>query len=184
MSMIRRINLYAGPSSGKSATAGWLSQQMKKFRSPRIVTDWVQEVCKWWVYLDRPPTGYSDQNSIFSQQLGLEEVALRKCETIVCDAPLLMNCYYGWKYNRPFYDLNVTAAKRFEADFPSVNIFLRRGDLEYEPTGRFQTEAEAKAMDDEVFGFVAENLGDDDLYEFKTTDENGILEFVKSWIQK
>jgi hypothetical protein len=184
MTKIRRINLYAGPGSGKSTTAGWLFSQLKRLKSPKVETDWVQEVCKEWVYLDRPPTGWSDQNSIFSRQLQLEEQALRKVDVIVCDAPLLMNCFYGWTFDRPLYKHNISASADFEKAFPSLNIFLDRGAIAYSAVGRFQTEQEAKAMDAQVEGFVKSHLEAQSavLFHYDTTNEQGILDLVKKWL--
>ena len=181
MSMkIRRINLYGGPGSGKSRTAGWLFGTLGVTDGPKMEMDFVQESCKQWVYIDRPPTGWSDQNKIFSDQLALEETALRKVDLIVCDAPLLMNCFYGWKFDRPGYKHNIALAEHFEAEHPSLNIFLRRKNIKYCEVGRFQNEEQATAMDVEVTTFVNQHLTKQSktMVAIDTVDRAGILKYI------
>jgi hypothetical protein len=177
---IRRINLFGPPCSGKSRNAAWLFSQIKTFTDPVIEVDWVQEACKYWTYIDRPPAGYSDQLRLFAKNLELEEVALRKVDVVVCDAPLLMNCFYGWKFNRPFWLDCVAMSQYFEQDYPSLNIFLNRGNLKYSEVGRFQNESQANEMHGEVKKFVTDGLCGGTLFEIDCTDEKGLLSLVKS----
>ena len=176
---IRRINLFGGPCSGKSSTAGWLFDELKRLKkvdgSPSLETDWVQEGAKEWTYLDRPPIGWSDQHDLFNTELRREDIALRKLDVVVCDAPLIMNCFYGWKHNRNAWRQNVQTSMMFENDFPSLNIFLQPDGIPYQSVGRFHNEKEARAMHTEVLNFVAHYHN---LELFKTSDRAAILKYV------
>jgi len=171
----KRINYYGGPGSGKSTTA---ALTFANLRLCQYETDWVQEPIKHWTYIDRAPTGY-DQNTIFSKQVELEDICLRnnKLDFVVNDAPLLMHCYYGYKYKRPGWQANLELARVFESDYPSINIFLNRGDIKYSEVGRYQNESEAKAMDADILSFVRSEIS---VVEFKTTEFAIIIDYIKN----
>jgi len=153
--MIRRINVFGGPGIGKSTTAAHIFYELKK---KNLEVDWIQESAKQWTYLERKPLGWSDQFHLFAKNLHEEEVALRKLQYVVCDAPMLMHCYYSKKANNPYLPHLIATTEQYEKQFPSLNLFLTRGNWEYSNTGRFQTEIEAKKMDQEIKEFLEDKI--------------------------
>ena len=169
---IRRVNLYGGPAAGKSTMAFFLAW---KFKQSGYECDLIQEPIKHWTYLDRDAEGFSDQQFLTATQMQNEEVALRKLQFIVTDAPLLMHCYYGWKFNRPCWEHEFKKAEEYEKEYPSLNILLHRGSWKYSKIGRYQTEEEALKMDKEVMDLIKPHIH---LYEVKGDDYNGILHLL------
>jgi len=151
MPPIRRINLYGGPCSGKSTTASTIFAKLKnRFIEDKINihVELVQEYIKNWAYENRAPSGF-DQVYVFAQQMHREDILLRNgVELIISDSPLLMNYAYGAKQERPGYKGLLQVVNEFEAQYPSIDIFLERGDRPYVAKGRYQTAEQAKEMDD------------------------------------
>jgi len=168
-----RINLYSGPGAGKSTLALWLTCELRK---AGVFTEFVDEWIKRWAYEKRKIEGW-DQYVVFNNQLEKEEFFLRRGVSIVSDSPLIMQMAYMKKYGHErFIPLCLPAALLFEEDFPSVNIFLDRGKLPYDTTGRWESYEEALEMDKQIKSIMEHNLKD--FYEFETTDWDGILKEV------
>jgi hypothetical protein len=169
-----RVNLFSGPGAGKSTLALWLTCELRK---AGIETELVDEWIKRWAYEKKHIRGW-DQYYVFASQLEKEEFYLKNSVScIVTDSPLLMQMAYMKKQgNDRFIPLCLAAAKMFEEDYPSINIFLERGKLPYKEIGRWQTYDEALEMDKLVKSILEQNV--QDFYEFETTDWDGILQEV------
>lgn len=153
MATIRRINFYAGPGTGKSTTACDVFAKLKNkviHEQLDIQVELVQEYVKSWAWEGRKPKGF-DQVYICAQQMRREEIPLRNgVDIIVSDSPLLMQCAYARKYNTPCWEHLVGIVEEFEKAYPSLHIFLERGDRPYVPKGRYETADEAKKMDEYI----------------------------------
>lgn len=146
----RRVNFYGGPGTGKSTTAPKIFSILKdKFIHENINmhVELVLEYIKNWAHENRKPSSF-DQVYIFAQQMHREDILLRnKVDLILTDSPLLLNYAYGEKENRPGHKGLLPVVQEFEETFPSLHIFLDRGDRPYVAKGRYQDEAGAKEMD-------------------------------------
>jgi hypothetical protein len=145
---IRRINLFGGPGVGKSTISAYLFYDLKMDNKH---VELVQEYVKGWAYEGRVPIGW-DQLHLFTEQLRREELLLRNgVDLIISDSPIFLAACYGKKNRVPVWRHLLKLAACYEAKYPSFNVFLKRGANQfYEALGRYQTEEEARKMDDYV----------------------------------
>ena len=148
-----RICFYAGPSAGKSTMAYELAGLLKRRKhSAELVSEYV----KRWAYQNKKPTAF-DQPYIFGKQQHYEyEVLKGGVKNIVCDSPVYLSHIYAHVYggtygmSRALKEL----ADIYEKEYPSVSIYLERGEKPYNPEGRWGTIEEAKRVDAEVLTFL------------------------------
>ena len=152
--MIRRINLYGGPGSGKSTNASMLFATCKSMVADQKLDatfELIQEEVKTWAYEGRRPIGF-DQVKLFASQMNREELPLRNgVDFVISDSPLLLNLAYAKKNcSVGTYEGLRQIWAEFELQYPSFNIFLCRGNKPYVSNGRFETHDEAKKMDEAI----------------------------------
>jgi hypothetical protein len=140
---IRRINFFGGPGCGKSTVAPAVFSFLK---TEHLNVELVQEFIKKWAYNGNTPKSY-DQLYIFSNQLHEEDIFLRHVDLIVTDSPLYMQLAYIQKYNGNCFDECLSICRKFEENFPSLNITLSRGSIKYSQLGRYESYDEAVVMD-------------------------------------
>lgn len=171
---IRRICLYGGPGSGKSTTAAGVYYSLsKEGLDVELVREFIKEEM---VYNDRFPKGF-DQSWIFSSQMHREEKALRHNKIIVADCPVLVAVAYTDYYKAPCKDDLMAQAKKFEQQYPSLNIFLDREGIPYKDSGRYQNSTQALEVDS-CLKSVLEEAGVS--YEvIRTVDTDGLLSYIK-----
>jgi nicotinamide riboside kinase len=145
----RRICLYAGGGAGKSTTAAWLFSELKRSGySIELVVEYVKALA----WQDRRPQSF-DQCYLFGKQLHYEDRILRSnCQLIVTDSPVLLSSVYARLFaeNTEIAGPLETLALIFEKQFPSINIFLERGDKPYKLDGRWGDIEGAKMVDAEI----------------------------------
>jgi hypothetical protein len=145
---MRKINLFAGPGSGKSTVQGILYGLLKR---DHFSVEMVREYAKDLVYdgVDLKNSDLSTQVIIFAEQLQ-RELILKKggIDIAIADSPLLLNAFYS---NAPFLmDLSIANST---AD--DINIWLHRYDEEhFESDGRCHNEKESKTIDKELQKFL------------------------------
>lgn len=171
---IRRINLFGGPCSGKSSSALDVCRNFKRVAAinPNIHNvELVQEYVKTWAYENRVPQSF-DQVYIFAKQLRREDVLLRseQVDVTVTDSPIFLSYCYGEKYDAPGYEALLPIINKFEEKYPSLNIFIDRGNKAYVQKGRYQTEAEAKEMDAFILAKLKTHLGPNGFVTIKHDD--------------
>ena len=159
--MIRRINLYGGPSSSKSTTAARLFADLKDAVAQTRLNkkvEHVQEWCKPLAYEGCPATGF-EQLQWFTEQLRSEERFLRNgVDIIVSDSPLYLNTYYACRNKVSFWTPLANIADTFEGTYPSLNFFINRGSRPYNPAGRFQTADEVASLDDNLKNYLVNRI--------------------------
>lgn len=145
------INLYGGPGTGKSTAAAYLYHQLKcKHLNAELVREYVKE----WAWDQRKISMY-DQIYFLGKQTRKESMLYGKVDWIVTDAPIMMTLYYAQKYCSLAVAEGVRAAvlalyrQAAEDGFEHIHVLLNRNSP-YQPEGRYQTEAEALEMDDEI----------------------------------
>jgi len=168
----RRINLFAGPGAGKSASAANIFSQLKaKHYNIEIICEYV----KLWAYQSIPVESF-DQVFLLGQQIRQEDVVLRNgVNTVVTDSPLLMYPCYAKKYGFKGWRHLLGIVEEFEESYPSINIFLIRDkNVSYANEGRFHTLSSAIEMDKAIMETIHESeipykifhIGDDDIIEY------------------
>lgn len=143
MSQIKRICFYGGPGCGKSTIATGVFHELKKLG---YNAEYVPEYIKNWAYEGRMPKSFQ-QVYVFAKQLNREDVLFPHVDLVVTDSPILMNVVYSKKYGFEGSHLLADLAMLYEKQFPSLHIFLDRGNLEYKTEGRYQDESGARELD-------------------------------------
>lgn len=145
------INLYSGPSAGKSTAAAFLFYQLK---TKHLNSELVREYVKDWAYEKRNISTY-DQIYFLGKQSRKESMLYGKVDWIVTDCPVLMGAYYAQKFCSTTVSEGIRAAtlafyrQAAEDGFQHYHVFLERTHP-YKEEGRFQTEKEAIEMDNEI----------------------------------
>ena len=170
-----RISLWSGAGAGKSTTACYVYSRLKQ---QNYKIELVREYIKKWAYEGKVPKSY-DQLYIFGKQLNAEDSLLQSgVEHLITDSPLLMQVFYARKYDFPCWQQLIEIGKSFEAVQPSLNIFLDRDGLDYEKEGRYETEPEAKAVDEEMQAYMDQFVGEYKV--LKSKDLDSIVEYIDS----
>lgn len=152
------VNLYGGPGTGKSTTAALIFAKLKQLgHNAELVREYVKE----WAWENRHP-GPFDQFYFFGKQSRKESLLYGKVDFIVTDSPVSLAAFYAQKFSCPttangiatvvdaFYTAGKAAGHRY------MDVFLERTKA-YNPKGRFQTEGEAVAMDNQMEQFLLDS---------------------------
>ena len=177
-----RINLYGGPCAGKSTTAAWLFSELKGLH---YSVELVGEYVKNWAYQNRR-VNYFDQIYLFGKQMQYEYGFLSHgVDHIVTDSPVFLSYCYSKKYlsSKVAHPLKELAA-HYDEEHPCVNIFLDRSGKPYKQEGRYQTEEEAKALDEFIWQELLSHYGSDKVNIFHYQDRRGILDKVINKLQE
>lgn len=177
--MIRRINFYGGPCSGKSTTAPYIfSKLKKKHLNVEIVVEYIKE----WTYIKRIPRSF-DQLLLLGTQINREDAALYGgFDLVVTDSPIFMQAFYAKDFNTPVADEVLNVGLKFEKQYPGLHIWLDRSD-NYCEIGRFHTLEQAKEVDTNMLAFLKESCQIPELLRFKCTDEDAIYQAVEDRIK-
>lgn len=133
------INLYGGPGTGKSTTAAALFALLKQEGiNAELVTEYAKD--RVW---DEHFFAFDDQIYIFAKQYHRLHRLIGKVDVIITDAPILLSTFYrAEKSSENFKKL----VHECYDSFDNFDVFLRRVKA-YNPSGRMQTEDEAKKVD-------------------------------------
>lgn len=139
------VNLFGGPGSGKSTTAAGLFHMLK---INGVNCELVTEFAKHITWKEDFNT-LKNQIYVFAKQHDRMFHLKDKVDVIITDSPIIMGLSYcNWDLmSRSFEQLVVDEFNRTDA--VNVNYFINRVK-EYNPSGRSQTEAEAKEKDVEI----------------------------------
>jgi nicotinamide riboside kinase len=147
--MMKTINIFGGPGSGKSTTASGLFHEMKKHW---IQSEYVQEFAKELVWSDSSHM-LSEQNYIFAEQEHRLNRLRRKVDVAVADSPLLLSSFYAPpEYPDSFHQ----SVFDFFHTYDNLNIFVERSH-EYMLEGRLQSEVEADTMASKMKEYLTAN---------------------------
>lgn len=142
--MIRRINICAGPGTGKSTLAAKLYSSMK---AKKYSVELAHEYVKGWAYLDRKINPF-DQFYLTNKQLQQEYVPLMAgVDYVITDSPIFLPyCYALLDFPKQVANAIIPIVDYFDAEFPALYLFLNRS-TEYVKEGRFGDEERARAID-------------------------------------
>jgi len=135
------VNLFGGPSVGKSTVAAGVFSLLKLHG---VECGLVTEYAKDLVWEERHKT-FKDQQYIFAKQHHRLWRVVDKVDVIITDSPLILNQVYGDIYkttNKKFNDNVIDVVSNFN----NYNILLTR-TKKYNPNCRNQTEDQAKEID-------------------------------------
>jgi hypothetical protein len=139
------VNLFGGPGSGKSTTAAGLFHKLK---INGINCELVTEFAKHITWKEDFNT-LKNQIYVFAKQHDRMFHLKDKVDVIITDSPIIMGLSYcNWDLmSRSFEQFVVDEFNRDDA--VNINYFINRVK-EYNPSGRSQTEEEAKDKDMEI----------------------------------
>lgn len=140
------INLYGGPSSGKSTTAAGLFHKMKiEGHSVELVTEYAKDL----VYSNQLESMCSIPEYIFSKQhLRLHRLK-DHVDYAICDSPLLLSGIYAeynlgpeWPSLNPFREF----VRSVYTEYTNVSYFIVRPET-FEVGGRMHDESQSNELD-------------------------------------
>ena len=144
--MTKVVNLYGGPGTGKSTTAGALFAEMK-YRG--VNCEYIQEYAKdkAWEF----GTNHLGVPKVFQAQeyiFGKQHFRMRRCaadvDLIITDCPLFLGLVY-MPDDFPIPSLRSAIREAYDM-YDNLDIFLVR-TKPYNTKGRFQTEDAAKTLE-------------------------------------
>jgi hypothetical protein len=173
-----RIGKFGWPGAGKSSGAAGLFHDVKRHPSRVISIELAREVVKDWVYYKRDIKPL-DQISLLGMQWNEEFKYLgHGVKNVITDSPIFLGYIYAKKYfsDHGLHEHILGLVERAEFYYPSINIFLERGDKPYDPNGRHQDLDGAREIDLFIKSEM-DRLGMN-YKTFDTDDREGILNFV------
>jgi hypothetical protein len=174
---LKVINLIAGPGAGKSTTAAGVFHELKTAGiNAELVTEYAKD--KVW---DKHTAIFENQLYILAKQYHRLFRLQGQVDIVVTDSPLILSCYYnngilskgalGDAFNGLVHGLFDT--------FDNYNFFIKRVKA-YNPAGRFQTEDEAKDIDDVLKQYLVDK---GIFFTTVTGDKDGLDTIVREMTQ-
>ena len=151
------INFYSGPGTGKSTSAAYVYYLLK---SKHINSELVREYVKSFAWEGRK-IGTYDQLYFLGKQSRYESMLYGKVDYIVTDSPVMLGGFYAKRYCPEAISKGIVAASQAfynqaEQDgHKHIHVFLNRSK-QYNPSGRYQNEEEAKNLDKEIHAYLNE----------------------------
>jgi hypothetical protein len=140
------INLFSGPSVGKSTTASGLFYKMKK---QNYKVEYIPEYAKELTY-GKDFTRLSDQLLILGEQHHRLFRLADKVDMVIHDSPFVMGLVYLVDDpHLPKKEYRKLIIKMFKS-YDNFNIFIERDDSTYQAYGRNQTLEECKEKDKQI----------------------------------
>lgn len=132
------VNMVGGPGTGKSTTAAGVFFELKH---AGVNCELIQEYAKDQVW-GRTATTLGNQIYIFGKQYHRLWRLQGQVDVVITDAPIILSLYYGAHESESFQHL---VYETFTA-MDNYTFFLKR-EKAYNPSGRNQTESEAREID-------------------------------------
>jgi tRNA uridine 5-carbamoylmethylation protein Kti12 len=159
--MKKIICLYGGPGTGKTTGACALFARVKELGYNAELN---REYVKDWVWEGRK-IHPGDQTYFFAKSARKERILMRNgVEFIITDSPLILTHFHGMRHD--IFEQSHNTSKILLEHHHAIckhygykidHYFLKR-NKPYNPSGRFEDEATAKAMDGELKDFL-DNFG-------------------------
>ena len=159
------VNMYGGPGAGKTTAAFEFAEKLKK---AGYVVEYAPEYAKElvWALGDRAAGpekralaakmldgSFASQRQLYNEQLDRVRRCIGQCDFVVTDSPIALSLLYLKPANGSERASFERMVMNDRADFDEFNMVVRR-EGPYEREGRVHDEAEARAIDAAVTGFL------------------------------
>jgi len=141
------VGLWAGPGAGKSTGAAYV---FSKLKMAGINCELAQEYAKDRVWQEDFKV-FENQFYVTAKQSLRVSRLYGKVDVIVTDAPVLQGAPYA--VNKPYYEDYRRCLRAIYDEIPHLDFFIHR-NKSYNPKGRFQDEAGARVLDEEILSFM------------------------------
>lgn len=144
------VNLFGAPGAGKSTGASYVFSQLKMMGvNAELVTEFAKD--KVW---EGSEAVFKNQAYIFGKQYFRISRLQDKVDVVITDSPILLSAFYA---NDPVLgdEFDKLVTKVFNS-YNSMNVFINRVKP-YNPSGRFQNEAESDELSNKLLRFVTEH---------------------------
>lgn len=150
MKQTKIINIFGGPSIGKSSVASGLFYEMKKRHISVDVPYEFPKVLAW----DNNTEAVKDQLYVIANQHRGISRSWGDVDYIIVDSPLLFAPVYKTFYSdKPYYP-SMFYGKEFDDfilslhnQYDNLNVILKRDESRFEDTGRYQDLDQSKTLD-------------------------------------
>lgn len=139
------INIFAGPSCGKTTLAAKLFYEFKVsnlFASVELVQEHAKQLV-WQKRFDE----LKNQKLVTQGQIKLLMPLVDEVELIITDSPLELGLVYSPMEQ---YQIIQKMIKSCNEQYNAINLFLERGDFKFEEKGRIHNEEESREKDLEI----------------------------------
>jgi hypothetical protein len=149
------ICLYGGPGTGKSTTAAHIFALLKQ---AGVNAELVCEYVKEWAWEGRHMLD-GDQYYFLVKQSRRERIRFKDVDVMVTDSPVWLSAVYEQEHEDPPYiaqlliGKHVGIAKKHGVEHKHVFLNRVKG---FNPKGRFQTEDEARGLDDKIKKYLGD----------------------------
>lgn len=133
------VNLFGAPGAGKSTGAAYIFSKLKMAGvNAELVTEFAKD--KVW---EESKAAFQNQAYIFGQQYFRISRVQNKVDVVITDSPILLSSFYADDevLGKEFDTLVTNVSNSYD----SMNVFINRVSP-YNPSGRFQTEAESDML--------------------------------------
>lgn len=172
------VNIIGGPGVGKTVSTFLVYAKLK---IAGIVVEHVPEYAKKLVWAKRFDV-LDNQYHVSQRQYESLNSVYGKVQCVITDGSLLHGLYYN--RNNPTNVSNVVLTEKkileWYNKFQNINIYLTRGDFEYEQAGRIQTESEARQIDVDLQQILDSNGIDYVVFKSHQAVVDDIVEYIKS----
>jgi hypothetical protein len=174
----KRLNLWAGPGTGKSTIAAGLFTQLKMLG---INVELVTEYAKDATWERRGSKVFQAQEYLFGKQHFRLFRMHDEVDFIITDSPILMSDVYTPE-NYALPSLRQVFREAHNAA-DNLDIFLIR-NKPYNPAGRNQTEDEAKAIDEKILDLLQDAAPDFVVMEYSRAVVDDVIQRLieREWI--
>lgn len=144
------VNFYAGPGAGKTTVALELTAALKK---AGYNVEYVSEYAKELV-LENKTEVLKDQQHVIDEQYKRLDRFRDSVDVIVTDSPLLLGQVYGEGRIDEAYHNQI---RDYYDSFDNFNLWVNRGDEEYQQAGRVENLEQAKGLDERIMSMLRAN---------------------------
>lgn len=146
------INLWGGPGISKSTTCAGLFHQMKTMsKEVEMVREFAKDAFAWKGVAIQP----YHQIYILGNQIDREIPLYGKVDYLVTDSPIMLCGFYTEYYNKSA-SISKAVLETLDgvAGLATHHNFILKRRKAYNPKGRFETEEQARAIDDAIVSYL------------------------------
>ncbi|NMA83114.1 MAG: AAA family ATPase [Epulopiscium sp.] len=147
------INLFGGPGSGKTTCALEITSELRK---RRIEAEFVGEVAKELIYDGKEKLldgSFVNELSILTEKFRRINRMYGQVDAIVTDAPIKQSIIYAKEGLNTLQMITNSLSQKFN----NLNLFVERGNREYQNRGRIHSYEESLKIDLELKKYLKSN---------------------------